>query len=1443
MKSRRRAAGVAAVIAATVLSIDVATAQEPPLELVKDIHPESSNPGSLVKFDGKLYFAASNVIHGRELWKSDGTGAGTSLVSDIEAGSASSSPSDLYPLGTELFFSAIRLSTGGGGRELYKSTGTGAERFQDIEPGGPSSDPAGFTEVGGKLFFSARRSSHGRELYVRLPGMQGATEVKDIFPGASSGAPVGLTSAGGKLIFSAVTASGRELWFSDGSESTATPTSGLDINPGSASSNPSGLTNSNGIVFFAATEPSTGTELWTTNGTEAGTTRVKDIAAGTGSSSPTGLTKVGNQMYFAAASDSASGVELWRSDGSTIGTRKVTEIHPTAGSSPSNITDVGGVAYFSADNGTGGRELWRSDGTADGTQMVKDINPGAGSSSPTGIVNLGGTVFFSADDGVSGPELWRSDGTSAGTQRVSDLNPGAAASSPGNLTLVDGRLFFTATNSETGRELYAGRPVASPSPAATVFPATPTGLQSQTRRVTISAAGAAELVTGSLSIQGAQNNEFSIVDQNCSSRTLSPYRTCTVDIRFQPTSLGTRSAELRLSSNDPGSPLVVQLSGQGVSPDATPPETTITAGPTGATASTSASFTYESNETNSEFRCRLDGGAFEVCFLPQIYAGLSQGQHTFEVYAIDPFSNADPTPATRTWTVDSIAPTTSITSNDLEFTNDSTPTATFDSGEQGVTFECRYGAQAFAACSGPGASHTPAAALSEGTHVFQVRAKDAAGNIDSSPAEDSFIVDTVAPGTEIDTGPRAGEESDDSTPSFTFSDAGGRVASFECRFDSQPFAACSGPRNSHTPETPLSDGPHSFEVRSIDFAGNVDPTPASRSFTIDTSGPQSTITSGPADGTTINTRAVEFGFTSDDGTRFECSIRGDDRFESCESPVAYDLDEGEWRFQVRVIAPDDEVEREPESRTFTIDSTPPDTSIASGPSGPTADSTPSFTFTSDDAFEFECRIDAGEFGPCSGPGDAHTPASLPDGPHTFAVRAIDAALNQDPDPATRSFTVDTTAPQTTLGAAPSATNDTTPTFTYSSEAGATFACSLDGGPFQACSSEGFTAPTALSEGAHSFEVRASDSVSNTDPSPARSDFVVDVTSPNAAMESGPAGPTPDATPTFTYSSADPTAEFECRIDTQAFAPCGTSGFTPSTPLADGAHTFDVRAVDPAGNRDGTVASRSFRVDTVAPVTTIGTGPSGPVSDSTPTFTFSSNEPGSSFECSLDGGEFSGCGTPQSAPPLDDGAHTFRVRATDAAGNTEVSAAERSFTVDTAAPETTITAGPVGSTSDTTPSFAFESSEQGTTFVCKIDIGAFSPCSGPGANHTAPSPLNNGPHTFQVKSIDAAGNEDPSPDTLTFNVEATPTDTTPPETTLGSFKKKTTDRTPTFKFTSEAGAIFNCKVDQGAYAPCTSPYTTKKLKYGKHTVSVFAIDGAANADQSPATATFTVKKKR
>jgi hypothetical protein len=243
------------------------------------------------------------------------------------------------------------------------------------------------------------------------------------------------------------------------------------------------------------------------------------------------------------------------------------------------------------------------------------------------------------------------------------------------------------------------------------------------------------------------------------------------------------------------------------------------------------------------------------------------------------------------------------------------------------------------------------------------------------------------------------------------------------------------------------------------------------------------------------------------------------------------------------------------------------------------------------------------------------------------------------------------------------TSSTSATFTFTSNEAGTFQCSVDSAAYGACSGAGTHTVNGLSDGDHTFAVRAVDLAANVDPTPASFGWTVDATAPDTSITSGPGATTGDTTPTFEFDSTEVGSSFECRVDSDAFAPC-TSAVTTSA-LGDGAHTFEVRATDPAGNTDPTPASSSFTVDATAPDTSIVTGPGATTEDTTPTFGLASTEGGSTFECSLDGALFAACSGPgdtHTTAVLALGPHTLAVRATDALGNTDATPATSAFTV-------------------------------------------------------------------------------------------------------------------------------------------------------------------------------------
>jgi ELWxxDGT repeat protein len=433
--------------------------------LVKDINPAGdSSPFGFFSANGLIFFRATDGTSGVELWRSDGTEAGTIRVRDINPGPGGSDPDPLGVVNGVLLFAA---TDGTSGRELWKSDGTeaGTVRVRDINPG-PGDGlavqslfiigvvPPG-PVVNGVLLFRADDGSSGSELWRSDGTEAGTVRVKDINAGPGSSVPVGLTAVGGSVYFQADDgSSGSELWRSDGTEAGTVRVK--DINPGPNGSGPGGFALFGGTVFFSADDGTHGRELWKTDGSDAGTVLVKDMNPAGGNTEGFGLTVVGGLMFLQAR-DGTSGYELWRTDGTEAGTVRVKDINSGPGTSePSGFTNFNGTLLFQATDGTSGFELWRSDGTEAGTVRVKDINPGPADSNPFAFTRVGGALYFFAEDATSGLELWKTDGTEAGTVRVADIFPGPTGVSPGNrIGAVNGALFFRANDGIHGGELWA----------------------------------------------------------------------------------------------------------------------------------------------------------------------------------------------------------------------------------------------------------------------------------------------------------------------------------------------------------------------------------------------------------------------------------------------------------------------------------------------------------------------------------------------------------------------------------------------------------------------------------------------------------------------------------------------------------------------------------------------------------------------------------------------------------------------------------------------------------------------------------------------------------------------------------------------------------------------------------------------------------------------------
>jgi len=377
------------------------------------------------------------------IWQTDGTAVGTRLVGGLPSVDlGETGVTQVVGDATKVFFGIVDTF---GSTTLYDfAPATNSSTLLKAALQFFSGDEFAYTN--GRLFFSHNDPTIGAEPWVSDGTAAGTHLIEDIYPqSADSGStPDEFVQFSGRLVFAADDGiSGRELWVTDGTSAGTTLLA--DINPGAAASNPNNLFIANGTLYFFATDATGVSRLMRMTSIGAGVEVLAALSAKPTGSIPAcsqgNFAVIGNQIYF-PANDGHSGLELWTSDGTAAGTHLVSDISIGANDSyPCYLTPLGSRVFFSA-VGQAGNELWSSDGTTAGTLQVADINPGVLSSYANGLMVFNGALYFAADDGVHGLELWKTDGTTVGTTLVADVAPGPDSSYPLPLGTLNGKLLF-----------------------------------------------------------------------------------------------------------------------------------------------------------------------------------------------------------------------------------------------------------------------------------------------------------------------------------------------------------------------------------------------------------------------------------------------------------------------------------------------------------------------------------------------------------------------------------------------------------------------------------------------------------------------------------------------------------------------------------------------------------------------------------------------------------------------------------------------------------------------------------------------------------------------------------------------------------------------------------------------------------------------------------------
>lgn len=701
-----------------------------------------------------------------------------------------------------------------------------------------------------------------------------------------------------------------------------------------------------------------------------------------------------------------------------------------------------------------------------------------------------------------------------------------------------------------------------------------------------------------------------------------------------------------------------------------------------------------------------------------------------------------------------------------------------------------------------------------------------------------ITVDNTPPPTPtITSGPTGTVTATTATFGFTDTEPG---VTFTCSLDGSAVPTCT----SGAAYPGLADGSHTFSVSASDAAGNTSAA-ATRTWTVDTSGPTNTITF-PVDGASYTAADFTAG-CSTGGTNDVCGATSDGAGVATVRLSLQDLATGlywnggtfvgsefmltptgtttwtynlpamtipDGSYRVRVYATDTLGNQSAATSTISIDTVaPPRPTVTARPTDPSTSTGATFAFTDTEAgVTFRCSLDGAAAVACTSP---HTYSGLTDATHTFVVRAADAAGNLSTAAPTETWVVDSTAPTGVITAPVDGSSYTAGAYTAlcgaqdlcgtASDAGtgiATKRVSLQNQAGSYWTGTAFSSATkvqlvtggagaswtyvlpaaSLPDGTYTVRLYLTDQAGLVN-APVSSTFAIDrVTPPVPSIDSGPASPTAATDATFAFSDTEPGVDFRCSLDGAAATACTSP--TAFTGLADGAHTFSVRALDTAGNTTA-AATSSWTIDANAPANTA----TFPVNGSG--YRSSTYDAG----CATGGGDL--CGTTSDAgtgvstvrvsvqrvstglywdgtsfaaateslrtptgttswslnlasASLGNDTYTVRTHATDAVGN--VSTTTTTFTVDNVAPPApSITAGPSGTVASSTASLTFSDTEAGVTFACSLDGAPASPCSSPIVYQA----LTNAAHTFSVTATDTAGNTS-TPTTRAWTVNAATT---------------------------------------------------------------------------------------
>lgn len=400
--------------------------------------------GRIVSNGALAYFSADAGGAGAEPWVTDGTAAGTRMLVDLVPGSGPSSPASIFAAEGYTLFSATTPATG---RELWRTDGTATGTFmlKDFAPGTAN----GFIDQYNSVTFAPMARWKNLVFFFAYEGSAFKLYRTD---GTSAGTFVIADAMSYEHVSAQFLAYEDRFFIMNRDQLLVTDgTVANTLNLGAFSS---GLARSGQNVFFTRHTPATGSELYVTDGTLAGTRMVREIRAGTNGASIGSMVDLNGTLIFTAFDDEHA-LELWKSDGTEAGTVMVKDIDPGKQSGVAfngpGLRVMGGVVIFAGQNAVSGIEPWRSDGTAEGTYALADLQPGSGSLMGTYSRYLGsfnGRLYVTYQVSYGNYASWETDGTGAGTKLTPNLQASNEFAQLGAVT------YFGGYDADRGTELW-----------------------------------------------------------------------------------------------------------------------------------------------------------------------------------------------------------------------------------------------------------------------------------------------------------------------------------------------------------------------------------------------------------------------------------------------------------------------------------------------------------------------------------------------------------------------------------------------------------------------------------------------------------------------------------------------------------------------------------------------------------------------------------------------------------------------------------------------------------------------------------------------------------------------------------------------------------------------------------------------------------------------------